>query len=125
MEALVRDGRVLLCHRVPQKADNPDRWDFPGGHVEAGESDGEALARELQEEVGVAIEPSSRRWDLEVRRDTGEAAVRIGSAGSPIRRPALAPAALAGHIGEPQPSRHNRPGRRRRHAAPVRYRFVT
>ena len=71
---LVRDGRVLLCHRVPGREHSPDRWDFPGGHVEAGESDGEALARELLEEVGVVVEPPGRPCDFEVRRGTGEAA---------------------------------------------------
>ncbi|HEY8319921.1 MAG TPA: NUDIX domain-containing protein [Amnibacterium sp.] len=65
---LIRGGRVLLCHRVVEKVHDPDRWDFPGGHVEPGESDGEALARELEEEVGVVVEPPSRPCDLEVRR---------------------------------------------------------
>ena len=32
-------------------------WDFPGGHIEDGESAGEALARELLEEVAVSIVP--------------------------------------------------------------------
>jgi len=72
--ALVRDGRVLLCHRVPGKAHSPDRWDFPGGHLEEGESFGEALARELEEEVGVVVEPPTRSCDFEVRRGAGDAA---------------------------------------------------
>ena len=65
---LVQDGRVLLCHRIPGREHSPDRWDFPGGHVEPGESEGGALGRELREEVGVAIEPPSRPCDFEVRR---------------------------------------------------------
>ena len=53
---LVRAGRVLLCHRSPDREWYPDVWDIPGGHVETGESPAEALARELAEELGVAAE---------------------------------------------------------------------
>jgi 8-oxo-dGTP diphosphatase len=57
---IVRDGRVLLCHRCPDRQWYPNVWDFPGGHVEAGESATTALVRELREELGIAItEPSS------------------------------------------------------------------
>ncbi len=52
--AVVRDaeGRVLLARR-PDDAHQGGLWEFPGGKVEAGESVTEALARELQEEVGI------------------------------------------------------------------------
>jgi 8-oxo-dGTP diphosphatase len=54
--AFLRDGnRVLLCHRSAQRRWYPDVWDLPGGHVEAGERPGAALARELQEELGIEI----------------------------------------------------------------------
>jgi 8-oxo-dGTP pyrophosphatase MutT (NUDIX family) len=53
---LLRDGdRVLLCHRSPGRRWYPDVWDLPGGHVEPGELPGDALARELREEVGIEI----------------------------------------------------------------------
>ena len=53
---LVRDGRMLLCHRAPDRDWYPDVWDVPGGHVENGESANDALARELEEELGVDAE---------------------------------------------------------------------
>lgn len=57
--ALVRDSRVLLVHRRPDKHAYPNVWDLPGGHLEAGESELGALRRELHEELGVEIETSS------------------------------------------------------------------
>jgi 8-oxo-dGTP diphosphatase len=52
---LVRDGRVLLCHRSAGRSWYPDVWDLPGGHVEAGETPREALARELEEELSILM----------------------------------------------------------------------
>lgn len=53
--ALVRGGRVLLGHRSPSRRWYPDVWDLPGGHVEQGESQLQALVRELHEELGVQV----------------------------------------------------------------------
>ncbi|MGX4655738.1 NUDIX domain-containing protein [Micromonospora sp. SCSIO 07396] len=76
--ALVVNDAVLLVHRSPARLAYPDLWDLPGGHVEAGESDRQALARELREEVGVEIvaESCSRLGDL--RSGSGEDAVHVG-----------------------------------------------
>lgn len=57
--ALVREGRVLLGHRSPNKRAYPDVWDLPGGLIEAGESELGALTRELREELGVQIATGS------------------------------------------------------------------
>ena len=50
---LVRGTDVLLGHRSPDRRWYPDVWDLPDGHVERGEDERAALARELHEEVGV------------------------------------------------------------------------
>ncbi|WP_422736817.1 NUDIX domain-containing protein [Micromonospora sp. WMMD729] len=84
---LLRDGdRVLLCHRSPQRRWYPDVWDMPGGHVEAGELPGEALARELREEVGVDITAPSRPPVHEVHTDTFDMQIWLIEAwtGSPV-----------------------------------------
>src|SRR5437868_14436701 len=50
---LLRNGTVLLAKRSAGRRAYPNRWSFPGGHVEAGESLHDALIRELREEIGV------------------------------------------------------------------------
>lgn len=47
------DGKVLLGLRAPSKTVWPSHWDTIGGRVEGGESLGEALVREVQEETGL------------------------------------------------------------------------
>lgn len=46
------EGKVLLCSRPVDKP--PAGWEFPGGKIEAGETPGEALERELLEELSLA-----------------------------------------------------------------------
>jgi 8-oxo-dGTP diphosphatase len=57
--ALVRDGRVLASRRTEPPA-LAGLWEFPGGKVEAGESDHEALVRELREELQVEASVGAR-----------------------------------------------------------------
>lgn len=57
--ALVREGRVLLVHRSPNRRAYPGVWDLPGGHIETGETELAALTREMHEELGVHIATDS------------------------------------------------------------------
>ena len=62
---LERDGRILICRRRPDQP-HPLKWEFPGGKLEAGESPGAALIRELREELGIESDAGSEimRYDF-------------------------------------------------------------
>ena len=57
--AIIRGGQVLASRRTgpPRLA---GMWEFAGGKVEDGESDVEALVRELREELGCEVQVGER-----------------------------------------------------------------
>ena len=68
------DGAFLLTSRPPGKV-YAGYWEFPGGKLEAGETVQQALARELHEEIGIAIEDCTL-WKIE-RVDYPHALVQL------------------------------------------------
>lgn len=48
---IVRDGKVLVLHTNAQHDDRGDRWEMPGGRINADESIKQTLERELREEL--------------------------------------------------------------------------
>jgi 8-oxo-dGTP diphosphatase len=58
--AVIREGaRLLVVQRPEHKADSL-KWEFPGGKVEAGESEEACIKREIREELGVEIQLHGR-----------------------------------------------------------------
>jgi 8-oxo-dGTP diphosphatase len=56
---IAREGdKIFVARRLPS-GDLGNKWEFPGGKVEEGETDGEALVREYHEEFGVPVTPGS------------------------------------------------------------------
>lgn len=60
--AIVRDGMLLAARRVEPES-LAGGWELPGGKVEPGESHGEALVREVAEELHVAVTLSEEIGD--------------------------------------------------------------
>jgi ADP-ribose pyrophosphatase YjhB (NUDIX family) len=55
------DGERVLLHR----AETEDFWSLPGGRCELGEPGATALAREMQEELGVTVRVERLVWVVE------------------------------------------------------------
>ncbi len=53
--AVVRDGGRILITRRRDDAERGGLWEFPGGKVEPGEAEPDALRREIREELGCEI----------------------------------------------------------------------
>ncbi|MCK9170062.1 MAG: NUDIX domain-containing protein [Treponema sp.] len=58
------NGRFFVAHRNPS-GDMGGRWEFPGGKVEEGESDEQAVVREMSEEFGVTVTVCERIGESE------------------------------------------------------------
>lgn len=53
---IIKDGKVAMIHSLKY-----DYYKFPGGGIEKGENNFQALAREIMEETGLEVIPSSVR----------------------------------------------------------------
>jgi 8-oxo-dGTP diphosphatase len=93
------DGRVLLARRA-KGAHQGGLWEFPGGKVEPAESAGEALRRELREEIAIEVRAhrplirvrhayADRTVVLDVHRVTSWSGEAIGLEGQPLAWVAL------------------------------------
>ena len=57
------DADRFLCQQRLPGGSRALLWEFPGGKVEAGESDEAALVRECREELDVALAAGRRLWE--------------------------------------------------------------
>ena len=58
------ERRILACRRPPQDV-WAGWWEFPGGKIDEGETEKEALRREIIEELGIIVNPKSRVASLQ------------------------------------------------------------
>lgn len=80
MAVVVRNGRFLVIRRSAAVV-APGAYCFPGGGIEVGETEEQALVREFREELGATIVPvrrvwrSTTRWQVELAWWLGELAI--------------------------------------------------
>lgn len=91
---IIKDGSVLIAQR-PKHLHQGDKWEFPGGKVEAGESTESALVRELSEELGIDVtehqswfslqyDYPDKQVNLHMSTVKGFTGVPIGKEGQPL-----------------------------------------
>ena len=54
--AVITDQEMVLCALRGEQMALPGMWEFPGGKLEAGETDAQALVREITEELECQVE---------------------------------------------------------------------
>ena len=54
-----RDGKILIAKRKTGSEFSYGKWEFPGGKVEAHETEHEAIEREIKEEFDVTIKSNA------------------------------------------------------------------
>jgi len=58
--AIIKSDNKILCVQRSALMSIPLKWEFPGGKVEEGESEGQCLLREIHEELGLVIQITDR-----------------------------------------------------------------
>lgn len=74
LTGILRDNNLLLAVKRSLNDDFfPGAWEFPGGHLEVGETIKEGLARELNEEIGFSedFNPIITNYTDEIKNKNG------------------------------------------------------
>ncbi|CAD5251528.1 MULTISPECIES: (deoxy)nucleoside triphosphate pyrophosphohydrolase [unclassified Imperialibacter] len=58
--AIIISGSKILVTKRPAHKKEGLKWEFPGGKVEPGETEQEALTREIREELSIEVSPTEK-----------------------------------------------------------------
>jgi 8-oxo-dGTP diphosphatase len=61
---ILKDEKILAVQRGSE-SNHPYQWEFPGGKIHAGETVGQCIVREIEEELSVRIEVLSQLKPIE------------------------------------------------------------
>lgn len=69
------EKKVLIAHRNPS-GQMGNRWEFPGGKVEDGETDSQAIIREIKEEFGINVTVGDKIAEASFKHNGNEFSLR-------------------------------------------------
>ena len=72
---VIKKANLIFIAKRHDEQHQGGKWEFPGGKVEAGETVTQALARELNEEVGIEVKSSTPF--LEIHHDYPDKSVHL------------------------------------------------
>ena len=90
---IIRRGDRLLMIQRAEGVRAPLTWCFPGGHIEKGETQVEALIREMREELNVEVLPGE--YLMTQTKHGGRLVLHCWSATIPSNEPTATPAEIA------------------------------
>lgn len=74
---IVDEGEVLAVQRAADDVQEPGIWELPGGRLDMGEEPRTGLAREVEEETGLAVEVGRPLTVRHFERDDGQTVTMI------------------------------------------------
>jgi ADP-ribose pyrophosphatase YjhB (NUDIX family) len=80
---VLNDRRIVLCRISDELPEHSGKWTLPGGGIEFGEHPVDAMVREVREETGLVVRPTTLAGIDSVRIEREDRSFRRQPARSP------------------------------------------